>query len=239
MTRFLSERRRIETMEADFNRLLQISRAVEEKLTQVISSDDTLQGIQLQIRKLEDSLAGTEEKYQRMERKSQILDNTNDGIDRNFKTLQESEKLCVKIGGDLDRYAEDLGSMKTAIEKLSGESEKAREAMDRIDVLDKLLEEIEERIKSMQRTRQWIADAETRLEELNKDAQIQARSIDDMVKGRTTGPVTESGGTLTSQQKKENIITLARMGWKKDEIARNLKISVGEVELTLEVAPKD
>jgi DNA-binding NarL/FixJ family response regulator len=44
---------------------------------------------------------------------------------------------------------------------------------------------------------------------------------------------------LTSQQKKENIITLARMGWKKDEIAKNLKISVGEVELTLEVAPKD
>ena len=49
----------------------------------------------------------------------------------------------------------------------------------------------------------------------------------------------DSGGSLTSQQKRENILTLARMGWKKDEIAKNMKISLSEVELTLEVAPKD
>ena len=239
MTRFLSEKRRIETMEADFNRLLQISRAVEDKLTQVTSSDDTLQGVQLQIRKLEEALGTAEEKYQRIERKNQILDSTSDGIDRNFRLLQESETLSSKIGGELDRYAKDLDSMKTFVERMAGESEKAREAVDRIDVLDNALQEIEERIKSMQRARQWIADAETRLEELNRQAQTQARAIDSLVKGKKSGVLPDLGEGAPSPQKKENVIALARQGWKVDEIAKALKISRGEVELILDVAPRD
>jgi transcriptional regulator len=40
-------------------------------------------------------------------------------------------------------------------------------------------------------------------------------------------------------QKKENVISLARQGWKVDEIAKTMKISRGEVELILEMAPID
>jgi len=239
MTRFLSEKRRIETMEADFNRLLKISQAVDEKLVQVTSSDDNLQALQLQIRKLEEALGTTEDKFLRLDRKSQILDNTNDSIDRNFKALQESEKLSAKIGGDLERYAEDLTSIKTSIEKLAGESEKASEAADKIDVLDNALEEIEERIKSMQRARQWLADAETRLEELNRQAQTQARAIDSLVKGKKSGAPIDLGEGAPPPQKKENVIALARQGWKVDEIAKAMKISRGEVELILDMAPRD
>jgi hypothetical protein len=241
MTRFLTEKRRIETMEADFSRLLQISRAVEEKLAHVTASDDTLQGVQLQIRKLEETLAAAEEKYQRIERKGQILDTTNDGIDRNFKVLQDSEKVSAKIGVDLARYAEDLGSIKTSIEKLAGESEKAQEAANKIEVLDNLLEEIEERIKSLQRARQWIADSETRLEELNRQAQTQARAVDSLVKGKKTAAPRDTGGgtKLSTQQLKEDVVNLARQGWKADEIAKAMKISRGEVELILDMAPRD
>jgi chromosome segregation ATPase len=239
MIKIFSEERRVENMEANFTRFLQISRSVEDKLTEVSASDDTLQAVQLKIRKLEEALGGTEEKFQRIERKNQILDNTNDGIDRNFKVLLDAEKMSEKIGGELVQYSGELERIKTSIEKLSAESEKAAGAVDRVDVLNDALEEIEERIKSMQRARQWIADAETRLEELNRQAQVQARAIDAMVKGKKSGPVPDLGEGAPSQQKKENIILLARQGWTVDEIAKNLKISRGEVELTLEFAPKD
>jgi len=239
MIKIFSEERRIENMEANFNRFLQISRSVEERLTEVTSSNDTLLGVQLQIRKLEEALGNTEEKYQRLERKNQILDNTNDGIDRNFKSLQETEKLSDKIGGELVQYAEELDKIKTSIEKLSSESEKAANAVDRIDVLNDALEEIEERIKSMQRARQWIADAETRLEELNREAQTQARAIGAIVKGKKSGPAADLGEGAPPQQKKENVIILAQKGWNVDEIAKSLKISRGEVELILEMAPRD
>ena len=238
MTRFLSEKRRIETMETDFNRLLQISRAVEEKLTQVTASDDVLQGVQLQIRKLEEALGTTEDKYQRIERKSQILDNTNDGIDRNFRILQESEKISTKIDGDLSRYVDDLEYAKTSIEKLAFDSEKVKEASERIEALDNMLVEIDERISSMQKARKWIADAETRLEELNKQAQIQAKAIDTLVKG-SKSPLPDLGPGAPPQQKKENVIRLARQGWTVDQIAKTMKISRGEVELILEMMPRD
>jgi chromosome segregation ATPase len=238
MTRFLSEKRRIETMETDFTRLLQISRSVEDKLGQVTNSDDVLQGVQLQIRKLEEALTATEDKFQRIEKKRQVLDNTNDGIDRNFKLLQESEAVSAKIGNELGRCADDIDLIKTSIEKLSGESEKAKEAVDRIDLLDETLQDIEERIDAMQRARKWIADAETRLEELNKQAQVQARAIDSMMKGKKSGPAVDLGEGSPPAQKKENVISLARQGWKADEIAKAMKISRGEVELILEMAPR-
>ena len=239
MSRYISEEHRIKTIEENLNRTLQVSRAVEEKLNQVTNSDDILQGVQLQIRKLEESLSKTEEKYQRIEKKNQVLDSTNDGIDRNFKELQDSETITKKIGAELERYASDLDTIKVSIVKLADESEKARAAADRIDVLDDALEHIEERIKSMNRSRQWIADAETRLEELNRQALVQARAIDSMLKGKKPGAVPELGEGAPPLQKKENIITLARQGWTKKEIAQNLKCSIGEVELVLETMPKD
>ena len=42
-------------------------------------------------------------------------------------------------------------------------------------------------------------------------------------------------GALSDETTKENVITLSRRGWSKEEIAKALKISPGEVELTLEI----
>ena len=241
MTRFISEKRKIETMEADFSRLIKISYAVEEKLTHVTASHDTLQGMELQLRKLEEALATTDEKFLRIDRKNQILDNTADGIDRNFRILQESEKLSAKIGGELGRHTEDLSSIKTSIERLSGESEKARQAVDKIEMLDELLQEIEERIKSMQGARQWLANAETRLEELNRQAQTQARHIDNLLKGKESrvSPIPRGGTKLSPQQLKEDVFRLIRQGWTDEEIALSMKISQGEVQLYREMMPRD
>jgi DNA repair exonuclease SbcCD ATPase subunit len=238
--KILSEERRIENMEANFNRFLQISRSVEEKLADVTASNDTLLGVQLQIRKLEEALGNTEERYQRLEKKNQILDNTNDGIDRNFKALQDTEKLSDKIGGELVQYADELERIRTSIEKLSAESEKAENAVDRIDVLKDALEQIEERITSMQRARQWIADAETRLEELNRQAQTQVKAIDSLVvKGKKSRKTAETDDGTLSEQKKRDIVILAEQGWTVEQIAKAEKVSIGVVQLVLEMAPRE
>ena len=91
----------------------------------------------------------------------------------------------------------------------------------------------------MQRARQWIADAETRLENMNKQAQIQARAIDSVVKGKKSSTPIDLGDGAPPMQIRENVIALARMGFTVDQIAKNLKISRGEVELILEMAPRD
>ena len=236
MTRFLSEKHRIEQMETEFNRLLQVSTAVEEKLTEVSNSDDTLQGIQIQIRKLNDALGDAEDKYQRLEKKNQTLDTTNDGIDRNFKALQESEKMARHITDELTHLSTDISSLRSAIESLTEDNTRARETADKLSLLDASLSSIEDRIEEMQKARQWLARAETRLEELNKQSLDQVKLMDTM---RNADKTIDEDKGAPPLGVRDNITRLARLGWTVDEIARAVKRSRGEVELILEIMPKE
>jgi hypothetical protein len=235
MTRFLSEKHRIEQMETEFNRLLQTSKAVEEKLIQVSASDDTLQAMQVEIRKFNDALESSEERYQRIERKNQTLDATNEGIDRNFKQLQESEQNAQRINAELLQISGEVASFRTTIGNLAAESEKAKDAADKISTLDATLTEIDKRIASTQSSREWLARIETRLEELNKQAQDQVKLVGTLMKD-SSGTTRDKGAPPIGVR--ENVIKLSHQGWTVDEIARSLKIGRGEVELILEIAPK-
>jgi chromosome segregation ATPase len=234
MTRFLSEKHRIEQMETEFNRLLQTSKAVDEKLAQLSASDDTLQAMQVEIRKFNDALESSEERYQRIERKNQTLDATNEGIDRNFKALQESEQAAARINAELLELSAQITSFRSTIGVLAAESEKAKSAADKIKTLDTTLVSIDERIVSAQASREWLARLETRLEELNKQAQEQVKLMGTLMKD--TGISKDKGAPSVGVR--ENVIKLAHQGWTVDEIARSLKLGRGEVELILEISQK-
>jgi chromosome segregation ATPase len=238
MTRFLSEKRRIELMEADFGRILQTSQAVEEKLAQISASDDTLQAIQIRIRQLSDAMAEAEEKYQRIEKKNQTLEATNHGIDRNFKALQETEASVQRYNDELDHFSDEVESLRTSIEKLNQDNEKAIETSEKLSTLDVNLTDIEQRIESMQVAREWLARAETRLNELNQQTQDQLKLMGSLLKEeRGKGRPKEKGAPPPAVR--ENVIKLHRQGWSVDEIARSLKLSKGEVELILELGLVD
>jgi chromosome segregation ATPase len=236
MTRFLTEKHRIEQMEGEFSRLLQVSAAVEEKLAEVSDADDTLQQIQIQIRKLNDALSDTEEKYQRIEKKNQALDATSDGIDRNFKSLQESEKMSRHITDEVNGLSAEIGALRAAVTGLAEENARAREIADKLSLLDTSLSTVEERIEAMQKARQWLARAETRLEELNKQILDQVKLTD---VSRNTDKVFDDSKGAPAPGVRDTIIRLARQGWKIEEISRAVKRSQGEVELVLEIMPKE
>ncbi|MDR2783891.1 MAG: hypothetical protein LBB48_08665, partial [Treponema sp.] len=239
MTRFLSEKHRIEQMETEFSRLLQTSKAVDEKLAQLSASDDTLQAMQVEIRKFNDALESSEERYLRIERKNQTLDVTNEGIDRNFKLLQESEQAAARINAELLELSSQVASFRSTLGVLTAESDKANDVTNKIKTLDATLTTIDERIASAQASREWLARLETRLEELNRQAQEQVKLMGTLMKENSLG----SGGG--SKEKgapplgvRENVIKLAHQGWTIDEIARSLKLGRGEVELILELSQK-
>ncbi|MDR1466380.1 MAG: hypothetical protein LBI40_02005 [Treponema sp.] len=234
MTRFLSEKHRIEQMETEFNRLLQTSKAVDEKLAQLSASDDTLQAMQIQIRKFNDALDASEEKFKRIERKNQTLDATNEGIDRNFKTLQESEQTVQRIGGELTYLSNEMGVLRTNIGYMAKESEKANSVADKVSALDAALSEIDQRILTVQASREWLARLETRLEELNKQAQDQVKLIGTLMKDNGVPLKSNKGAPPIGTR--ENVIKLSQQGWTVDEIARAQKLGRGEVELILELA---
>jgi DNA repair exonuclease SbcCD ATPase subunit len=236
MTRFLSDKRRIELMEADVNRLIATSQSVEERLVQVSSSDDVLQAMQVQIRRLNDALADTEERYQRIEKKNQILEETNSSIDRNFKSLQETEEGIGKFNGELLRLSLEQRAIGDSLKDLAAKNELARETSEKLSTLDEDLTAIEKRIDDMQVAREWLANIETRLGEIYKQSQEQVKLMGSLLKEE--GPA-RSGRGAPPLAIRENVVKLRRQGWTVDEIARATKLGKGEVELILEIAPRD
>ncbi|MDR0388685.1 MAG: hypothetical protein LBH73_01285 [Spirochaetaceae bacterium] len=236
MTRFLSEKRRIELMEDDFNRLLQTSESVEEKLVQVSSSDDTLQAMQVQLRKITDAIDESEERFQRIEKKNQVLDAVNTGIDKNFKTLQEAEESGARLDAELKKLSGELAEIRASVEIVSREQEKAQLAAEKVSSLDETLTTIEERISAMNVAREWLAKTESRLQQISKDAQEEVKLLGALLKNEKGK---SSGRAAPTIADRENVVRLAHQGWKREEIARALNLSLGEVELILEMPSKD
>ncbi|MDR3122351.1 MAG: hypothetical protein LBU16_01040 [Treponema sp.] len=234
MVSFQSEKRRIELMENDFNRLLQTSQSVKEKLVEVTASDDALQAVQVQIRRLSDALSDVEERYQRIEKKNQTLEETNAGIDDNFKALQESERAVQKAQDAIQRLLEQQEEVRVSVEKLSAENAKARETAEKISALDGALGAIETRMAKLQTVRESLAKAETRFGDINKSLQEQYKLFSALLKN--DGPerrIKDQGAPPIGER--ETVIKLKQQGWKVEEIARAINRSVGEVELILEL----
>jgi chromosome segregation ATPase len=232
MTQFDIEQQRIERMEINFNRLLQTSQSVEERLKHITNADDMLQEAQIKLRKLDDSMAATEEKYQRIEKKNQILEATNDGIGKNFKSLQESEAAAQKLNGEIQRITASLEDIRSSIETLSNENEKAQDTMEKLSTLDQTISDIDGRMQNLQKARVWLADLETRLDEKYRELKHLLKLTEEII-GR--GKIDNE--TL-SPEIRDNVIRLKKQGWTIDDIAKSLRISRAAIELILETATR-
>jgi DNA repair exonuclease SbcCD ATPase subunit len=237
MNRFLSGKHHLDVMENDFNRLIATSQAVEEKLRLVTTSDDILQGMQVQLRKLDDAMKESEERFQRLERKNRVLDEASAGIDRNFSLLEETDAAIKRFSEQINLSSDELETLRPSIAALAEASGRAKEAEEKLERLDESLEKIEKRIEDMQVARDWLARAETRFEEINKQVQEQVKLFGALLKNEGKVPASQKGAP--SLAARDNAIKLARQGWKVDEIATALKRSRSEIELILEMGSKE
>ena len=237
MTRFLSEKSHLDFIEKNFERLIQTSQKVEERLKEVTGADDILQNVQVSVRRLEDAIAAAEDKFQRVENKNRILEETNRSIERNFEMLEEAELALRKCRENIDKAEEELDSLRPSIENLALASEKAYDAHEKLETLDTNLSAIEERIDKMQVAREWLARTETRFEELNKEAHGELKMLETVLKDQAKKSGPSKGAPPPSIR--DAVIRLFRRGWGYEEIARNLKISRGEVELIVETGTKE
>lgn len=234
MSRFLTEQRRIDLMEENFRKLIQTSSAVEEKLSSLTEKNDLLQELQFNYRKLSDAMSETEEKYSRIEKKNQILDATNEGIDKNFKQLQESEKTAQQFETTVGHITAELTEIRTAVENLLSENIRVLDTSEKLTSLDTKLAEIEKRIEDMNIARQWLADLEGRMNKVYSEANNQVKLAGELLKRDGFKSAQEPGAPTPSQR--DQILSLTRQGWKPKEIAKSLNIALGAVELILETS---
>ncbi len=236
LSRFLAEKRRIEEMEGDFKKLIIISQSVDSKLQQVTDSHDDLQAIQIKIKNLEELEKEISVKFERLEKKDQIIENTTTNVDKNFQQLSNLEEQIRVLNEDVTGIPVKIHDLTLKIELLSRNKKKADETARQVEALDGVLKDIEVRIENMQKAREWLAKTETRLEEVSKQAQEQVKLLGSILKDDNKSVKSSKGAP--SMGSRDVVTRLAHQGWSIQEIASATKLSRGEVELILELLPK-
>jgi chromosome segregation ATPase len=237
IARFLAEKRRLDTMEDDFKRLLTLSQAVDQKLALVTASNDQLTQIQAEIRRLGQSADEATEKYERIEKKSNILDSTADAVDKNFQAITELERNVRTIDADIRDVPDRIIDLKRSLDEVMAFKPKLDAAIVRLDEVDGAMVEAEKRATELNKAREWLARAETRFDELNKKSQEHLKMLNDILKDEPSSKRKDKGAPSISVQ--ETVRKLSHQGWKVEEIARAVKLSRGEVELILELGGQD
>ena len=234
VSRFLAEKRRVDTLEEDFKRLLGLSQEVDRKLSSVTESRDSLTDLQTEFRKLSGLAEEAGTKFERLEKKSSLLDTTVDGLDKGFEALRGIEQELKDMEQRVNPLTDRIAELGTGMDALDKGRDRVDQAVSRLSELDKNLDETEKRIEKVQKAREWLARTETRLEELNKQAQDQLKLLGTLLKQEAGSSKKEPGAPSLSAQ--ETVRKLAHQGWKVEEIARAVKLSRGEVELILELS---
>ena len=232
LTRFLTEKRRIEEMEGDFKKLINLSQSIDIKLDQVTTSNDHLQEIQIRIRNLEELESEVFQKYERLEKKRDVLDSTADEVDRNFQRVQDLESAMKSVEVELRGIGPQVAEIAGQIKLIVGEKSRTAAAVAQLQNLEEVLSEVETRMEKMQKAREWLAGTETRLEEVHKKAQEQVKLLGSLVR---EGGTARGTGKTAPMGSRDVVTKLARQGWSSEEIARATQLSRGEVELILEL----
>ncbi|HOV38615.1 MAG TPA: hypothetical protein PLG79_07835 [Spirochaetales bacterium] len=237
LSRFTGEKRRIDSIEEDFKRLMAMSEGIEVKLRQVATSEDGIQSIQANLRSLQTLQHDVEARFERLEKKKKFLDITLEGVDKSFQSLQEIEQKINSLEKeikDLPEAVEDLGNQ---LRTLSQGKEEAEEAIAKIARIEGLMQNLEERAASLLKSREWLAKTETRLQELSREAQEQVKLLGSLLKEGAKGTPRGDRGAPTMSAR-ETVTKLAHQGWTVEQIATATKLSRGEVELILELSGK-
>ncbi|MGP1595118.1 MAG: SpiroCoCo family coiled-coil protein [Treponema sp.] len=239
IARFMGERKNIDLLETEFAKLTVLSDSMDKKIIELASANDDLQRYQVQIRRIEESIADVNTRYDRLEKKGVVLDQTVQSIDNAFENLKTIERDLKALQEQLYDLPPELKTIEEKMDYLVKNQEKAEKARRQLEAIDDLLSDMEVRIEKMHTAREWLAGTETRLQDIAKQSESQLKLLSDLLKAEKPFGKQESGGSSAPAiGTRENVLKLFRSGWKQDAIANALNLSQGEVELILELAEK-
>ncbi|GAB6091331.1 SpiroCoCo family coiled-coil protein [Spirochaeta dissipatitropha] len=237
MGRFTQEKRRIDQLESGYQELMRLSQAVDAQVQMLTDSHDTMQNMQIKIRSLEELQESVNERYERMQTKSDVINGTARAIDEGFQKITQMETAMQDIEAELSSVPGQINEIKQMIGSLHSEKESVEQAVNQLANLNSIMNDVEARINKVQTAREWLARTETRFDELTREADEQLRLLGSLLREKPDDNKRKSN-EAPSVQARDTVIKLSRNGWQVDEIAKATKLSPGEVELILEIAHK-
>ena len=114
-------------------------------LYEVITNDQLTQ-LEAEFRRVVDAADEAAEKYERVEKKSNILNATADAIDKNFQAIGELERNVRTMDADIREIPDRVIDLKRSLDEVMSWKPKLDATVVRLDEVDGVLADAEKRV---------------------------------------------------------------------------------------------
>ncbi|AJA90319.1 membrane protein [Borreliella chilensis] len=226
------ERESIKAIKNDFNRFFEFYSSFDSRYRSLTESYDEMQIYKAKIKEIADEQRTILDNYERISNKESILKSTIESVDKNFDLINEVEKRFNNLNKESAKFQNNLKDMENVVSNLLLNKGLSEEVLVNAQNLKEMLLDIENKLKNTLTMREKVVKSETRLENLNIAAEERIKTLGILVK--TDSKYQDNVG-LNNKTVRNSVIKLMRQGWSAEEISRATKLSIGEVELILEL----
>ncbi|MBN2834976.1 MAG: hypothetical protein JXR48_08420, partial [Candidatus Delongbacteria bacterium] len=163
----------------------------------------------------------------------------NRAIDSGFGQIQNIENRIDLFKESLTPVNNQIENIQNKISKVENRGVSIDKAIKTLSNLENYISDMESKIEKMDKAREWIAGVETRLNESVRTADEQVKLMGALVQNRNDKNIDGKSSPAPNTNMREMVTKLAHNGWKAEDIARTTKLSRGEVELILELSPRE
>ncbi|WKC58065.1 hypothetical protein QYZ68_02630, partial [Borrelia sp. P9F1] len=222
----------LQGIKKDFDQFLEFYASFKDRYKRFTETYDEMQIYKTKLKEIREEQNNILDNYDRISNKESILKSTVESVDKNFDLIIEIENRMQTLVKESSEFQESIGELRVIIAELMVNKNLAQEALGSTQTLAEMLAEIESKLEHTRNIRERVAKSETRLENLNIAAEERIKTLGILVK--TESKYKDNVG-LNNETVRDSVIKLMRQGWSASEISRATKLSVGEVELILEL----
>ncbi|WP_445436013.1 SpiroCoCo family coiled-coil protein [Candidatus Borreliella tachyglossi] len=222
----------IKGVKEDFEQFLEFYGSFKDRYKKFIESYDEMQIYKTKLKEIRKDQNNILDNYDRISNKESILKSTIESVDKNFDLISEIENRMQFLSKESSEFQQSLGELRIIIAELLVNKNLSQEVLSNAQSLKEMLADIESKLEHTRSIRERVAKSETRLENLNVAAEERIKTLGILVK--TDSKYKDNVG-LNNEIVRDSVLKLMRQGWSASEISRATKLSVGEVELILEL----
>jgi chromosome segregation ATPase len=229
------EKARFAEVEKELERVTDLSLDVGERLKDFRNLRDDVQQLDTRLTTMKETADDTATRFMRLEKKKEVLDKIILDVDESFDKIQSLQDRIKLIDGETHGLPDKIAVMQKAVNDLLSTRERVADTMRKVEGLSKSVDEASAKKDELRLSKDFYTSLEVRLQQLARDAESQINLFKTLAD--TRGSSGRSSGNITiPPSTRDDVAKLKQMGWKPEQIAQNLKLSLAEVELLLEMA---
>jgi chromosome segregation ATPase len=228
-------RSRIDGYDTALAELVNMSERVDDNLRRLRGEDERLRRVDEQRTALQERIAGLDSTAAAVEGRLRRVEDTAEKALSD--KLTELDEQVTRLRPGVLELAAGLAELEGRVDALAINKENADAVIRSLEGIDGLLSELESRTERLMTARNWLARAETRLEQIGQRARASVRDLEAAAAAPPAEDHDVGAGSRPGVTSRETVSKLAGQGWSIPEIARATKLSRGEVELILAGEP--